>query len=322
MPLPCRLLLVPIVIEQVAALNGFNTCILCYGQTGSGKTHAAFGPPGCLEGKLGPSAALGNDGDGDNVAGALIRPDSGLVVRAIAEVIAGAAFMARGQGAERSGVALLNELGDGGGGASASDPVSAAVCECGAVTTRLSAQCVWKIRYQQQQQHHQQQQEQQQQQQQQCCPLFLRAEHLPACAITAHSRYVEIYNNECVDLLTGNPCDVRRSSAPGAVHRCSCAWTCAWTCAYATPSHKMRGPARFPTRSSIGAGESNLAGAVECPLSSLAEAVRLLRAGQVVVRGTRTIYFSQGRGRSGGCGPFRFTRLVQLRPGSTCVRVC
>ena len=33
----------------IAALNGFNACVLCYGQTGSGKTHSAFGPPEALE---------------------------------------------------------------------------------------------------------------------------------------------------------------------------------------------------------------------------------------------------------------------------------
>ena len=52
------------------------------------------------------------------------------------------------------------------------------------------------------------------------------------------AQYVEIYNDAVTDLLTGDPCEVRRSG--GA-----------------------------------------LEGAVQCPIASLEEAVRLLRAGQV-----------------------------------------
>lgn len=33
----------------IAALNGFNACLLCYGQTGSGKTYTLFGPDGALD---------------------------------------------------------------------------------------------------------------------------------------------------------------------------------------------------------------------------------------------------------------------------------
>jgi hypothetical protein len=67
----------------VAALNGFNACVLCYGQTGSGKTHTSFGPDGAL------ATAIH---DVDHV------PDSaGLVVRACAELLrAKAALAARG----------------------------------------------------------------------------------------------------------------------------------------------------------------------------------------------------------------------------------
>jgi len=41
----------------LAALNGYNACLMCYGQTGSGKTHTLTGPPGSLDG-LDPQAML------------------------------------------------------------------------------------------------------------------------------------------------------------------------------------------------------------------------------------------------------------------------
>lgn len=58
----------------VAALNGFNACVMCYGQTSSGKTHTMFGPPGAL-GKTGEDVA------------AVEAPSAGVVLRAVAELL-------------------------------------------------------------------------------------------------------------------------------------------------------------------------------------------------------------------------------------------
>ena len=42
----------------VAALNGFNSSILCYGQTGSGKTHTMVGPHKAVESEVTPSSGI------------------------------------------------------------------------------------------------------------------------------------------------------------------------------------------------------------------------------------------------------------------------
>ena len=59
-----------------SVLNGFNASLLCYGQTGSGKTHTIFGPDELLKGIM----------DGDDML--LEHKDAGVVLRAIAELIA------------------------------------------------------------------------------------------------------------------------------------------------------------------------------------------------------------------------------------------
>eukprot|EP00933_Yihiella_yeosuensis_P071061 TRINITY_DN79256_c0_g1_i1.p1 TRINITY_DN79256_c0_g1~~TRINITY_DN79256_c0_g1_i1.p1 ORF type:complete len:581 (+),score=128.20 TRINITY_DN79256_c0_g1_i1:3-1745(+) len=53
-----------------AALNGFNSCMLCYGQTGAGKTHTMFGQ----------SVAMGGN------AGAVVSGSSGCVIRALRDL--------------------------------------------------------------------------------------------------------------------------------------------------------------------------------------------------------------------------------------------
>jgi hypothetical protein len=63
----------------LAALNGYNACLMCYGQTGSGKTHTLTGPPGALD-------AL----DPDAVRAGYLPPPAGVVPRALAQVLASA----------------------------------------------------------------------------------------------------------------------------------------------------------------------------------------------------------------------------------------
>jgi kinesin family protein 5 len=58
-----------------AALNGFNSCLLCYGQTGAGKTHTMFGQ----------SVACGGN------AGAVVSQHSGSVMRALRDLFSAAA---------------------------------------------------------------------------------------------------------------------------------------------------------------------------------------------------------------------------------------
>merc|ERR1719377_396390 len=66
----------------VAALNGFNACLLCYGQTGSGKTHTMFGQ----------SVACGGN------AGAVVSQQSGSVMRSLRELFNAAAELERSCG--------------------------------------------------------------------------------------------------------------------------------------------------------------------------------------------------------------------------------
>ena len=87
--------------------------------------------------------------------------------------------------------------------------------------------------------------------------LLAAAEGVEGAVTTRLSaQYVEIYNDTVVDLLTGDRCDVRRAAGPAA------------------GGGGLSGGGG-------GSNNSNLVGAVECPIGSLDEAVRLLRAGQV-----------------------------------------
>ena len=63
-----------------AALNGFNSTVMCYGQTGSGKTFTFFGPEGALDWAAGES---------------MMPEDSGVLVRALADVLAASAAQKR-----------------------------------------------------------------------------------------------------------------------------------------------------------------------------------------------------------------------------------
>ena len=64
----------------LAALNGYNACLMCYGQTGSGKTHTLTGPPGALDALDADAVAVGN-----------LPPSAGVVPRALAQVLSSAA---------------------------------------------------------------------------------------------------------------------------------------------------------------------------------------------------------------------------------------
>jgi len=77
---------------------------------------------------------------------------------------------------------------------------------------------------------------------------LLNIESKGKVSVTFSAQYVEIYNDEMIDLLTGNPCEVLRS----------------------------------------GETNSNISGAVDCPITSLNEGILLLRAGQVRKRIAQT----------------------------------
>ena len=63
----------------LAALNGYNACVMCYGQTGSGKTHTLTGPPGALDEMDVEAARVGT-----------LPPTAGVVPRALAQVLSSA----------------------------------------------------------------------------------------------------------------------------------------------------------------------------------------------------------------------------------------
>ena len=61
-------------------LNGYNAAVFAYGATGSGKTHTMLGP------NPKRAAAASDQGDNTTVASAKSQQDSGLMIKAVADI--------------------------------------------------------------------------------------------------------------------------------------------------------------------------------------------------------------------------------------------